>query len=132
MCKDGERWSGPVQAVLFAGPAFTCCFRVPLCVPLRRDSFCRLLLVTGAPCVEMEAGSVSWRVPFRRTPRPVPGRSVGGAMVAARSGGVSLASSLLGALTLVTLPAPPAAPAAEGPAPLGSVRVHCLGSAGLL
>ena len=80
----------------------------------------------------MEAGSVSWRVPFRRTPRPVPGRSVGGAMVAARSGGVSLASSLLGALTLVTLPAPPAAPAAEGPAPLGSVRVHCLGSAGLL
>ena len=52
---------------------------VPLCVPLPRDSFCRLLLMICVPCVEMEAGSVSSWVPFRRTQRPVPGRSVGGA-----------------------------------------------------
>lgn len=73
-----------------------------------------------------------FRVPFRRTPRPVPGRSVGGASGSPRSGAVSVAPSRLRALTLVTPPAPPSLPAAEGPAPLGSVRVHYLGSVVLL
>lgn len=85
-------------------------FSVPLCVPLPRDSFCRLLLIIFVPCVEMEASSVSSWVPFRRTRRPVPGRSVGGA-----GGRRQVWGCLCDPLTAARSPQPRVCPAPASP-----------------
>lgn len=116
-------------ALLLSAEVHPSGFSVPLCVPLPRDSFCRLLLMICVPCVEMEAGIP---VCLRGHRSGEPGdQCLGGAwealVVAARSGAVSVTPwLLLGALGLRSAPLRPPPPATEAQ-PRSAVTAHCLG-----
>ena len=114
-------------ALLLSAEVHPSGFSVPLCVPLPRDSFCRLLLMICVPCVEWKQ-AVCLHGYRSGEPRD---QCLGGAwevlVVATRPGAVSVTPSLLlGALSLGSAPLRPPH-LQRRPSLARLLTAHCLG-----